>query len=64
MNTNHPLIQIISKLQKTKPDVASSIAKGVYDLSLLSQRELESSEIEALVARQTEVLEKIGSLLA
>lgn len=63
VNTNNKLIQAIAKLQQKQPEVASSIAQGVYDLSLLSQREVDASELEQVVNRQTEVLEKIASLL-
>lgn len=63
VNTNNKLIQTIAALQDKKPEVASSIAKGVYDLSLLSQREVDPLELEKVVERQQEVLEKIASLL-
>jgi HSP90 family molecular chaperone len=63
VNTNHALIQLIERLHKTRPEIATSLAKGVYDLSLLAQRELEPGELEHVVSRQTEVLEKLGSLI-
>ncbi len=63
VNTNNKLIQAIQKLQAKQPEVASSIAKGVYDLSLLSQKEVGPDEFEPIVIRQTEILEKITSLL-
>ncbi len=63
VNTNSPLIQMIVRLEPKQPEIAREIAKGVYDLSLLSQRELEPSELERVVARQTQILEKLGSLI-
>lgn len=63
VNTNSKLIQTIQKLQEKQPEIAKEIAKGVYDLSLLSQRELEPSDLESVVNRQTQVLEKLASLL-
>ena len=63
VNTNHPLVQKMDRLQHTQPTVAQEIAKSVYDLSLLSQRELEPSDLEHLIARQTQVLEKLASLI-
>ncbi len=63
VNTNNKLIQTISKLQATQPELAASLAKGVYDLSLLSQKEVEPIELEEIVSRQTAILEKLSSLL-
>jgi hypothetical protein len=40
------------------------MVKGVYDLSLLSQREIEPGEIDRVISQQTEILEKLASLLA
>jgi molecular chaperone HtpG len=63
VNTNSPLIQLIEKLQNKQPDIAAEMAKSVYDMALLSQRELESGDLEKVVARQTVILEKLGSLI-
>lgn len=63
VNTNNPLIQLIEKLQINKPEIAADLAKSVYDMSLLSQRELEPGDLEKVVTRQTQILEKLGSLI-
>ncbi len=63
VNTNNKLVQTIFRLQQKQPEVASSIAKSIYDLSLLSQREVEAGDVESIVHRQTEILEKMASLL-
>ncbi len=63
VNTNNKLIQAIFRLQTKQPEVAASIAKSVYDLSLLAQREIEPTQLEEVVARQTEILEKMAALL-
>ena len=63
VNTNNALIQLIERLQNKRPDIAADIAKSVYDMALLSQRELEPGDLEKVVLRQTQVLEKIGSLI-
>ena len=63
VNTNNPLIQLIERLQANRPEIAADLARSVYDMSLLSQRELEPGDLEKVVARQTQVLEKIGSLI-
>lgn len=63
VNTNNKLIQAIGRLYKQEPEIASSIAKSVYDLTLLAQREIEPTELEQIVKRQTLILEKMASLL-
>ncbi|PIS02496.1 MAG: molecular chaperone HtpG [Chlamydiae bacterium CG10_big_fil_rev_8_21_14_0_10_42_34] len=63
VNTNNKLIQTITKLHKKQPEVASEIAKSLYDLSLLSQREIDPANLEDVVTRQTEILEKMSTLL-
>lgn len=63
VNTNNKLIQAIARLSQKQPEVAASISKGVYDLSLLSQREVDPSELEQVITRQTDILEKIATLL-
>jgi len=64
VNTNSPLIQTIARLQEKQPEIAGEMAKSVYDLSLLSQRELDPADLEKLVSRQTQILEKLGSLIS
>jgi molecular chaperone HtpG len=63
VNTNSKLIQAIVRLQTKEPATAKEIAKGVYDLSLLSQREVEPTEVDRVIAHQTEILEKLAALL-
>lgn len=63
VNTNHKLIQTISRIHQKQPEAAASLAKSVYDLSLLSQREIEPADLEQIVARQTEMLGKMADLL-
>ncbi len=62
VNTNNKLIQAIARLNQKQPEIASSIAKGIYDLSLLSQREIEPAQLEQVVSRQMELLEKLAYL--
>ncbi len=63
INTNNKLIQTIAKLKEKQPDVAKEMAKGIYDLSLLSQREVEPGDIDRVISQQTEILEKLSALL-
>lgn len=63
VNTNNPLIQAIAKLQTKQPEIAEEIARSVFDLSLLSQAELEPKDLETVIARQTEILQKLAGLI-
>lgn len=63
VNTNSKLIQIIAKLQEKQPAMASELAQNVFDLSLLSQKELEPAKAEEVLARQTGILERLAALI-
>jgi len=63
VNTNNKLIQAIARLSPKQPDLAASLAKSLYDLSLLGQKEIDPSELELLISHQTALLEKLASLL-
>ncbi|HSX38442.1 MAG TPA: molecular chaperone HtpG [Chlamydiales bacterium] len=63
VNTNSKLIQMIAKLKDRYPSAATEMAKGVYDLSLLSQREVHTGELDQVIAQQTKLLENLASLL-
>ena len=63
VNTNNKLIQAIARRAPTQPEIAKEMAQGVYGLSLLAGREVESGEIDLFLSRQTEILEKLASLI-
>jgi molecular chaperone HtpG len=63
VNTNNKLIQTISRLYPKQPELAASLIKGIYDLSLLGQREIEPADLEQIVSRQTQILEKLAERL-
>jgi len=63
VNTNSKLVQAIAHLQAKQPEAASELARHLFDLSLLTQKELEPKEVEQVLARQTAVLEKLASLI-
>jgi molecular chaperone HtpG len=63
VNTNSRLIQTLIKLQKKEPAVAQEVARGIYDLSLMSQRETEQGDFDRVITQQTQILEKLTSLL-
>ena len=49
--------------QRKQPEIAQEMARSVYDLARLAQRELEPADLENVVARQTKILENLSSLL-
>ncbi len=63
VNTNNALVGTIERLQQKNPPLATDIAKSLYDLSLLAQREMDPKDLEKMIARQTQILEKLGSLI-
>ncbi|MCB1072033.1 MAG: molecular chaperone HtpG [Chlamydiia bacterium] len=59
VNTNSELIQSIRKMESKDPELASSLIQQLYELSLLSQRELEPGDFSAFLKRSSELLEKL-----
>lgn len=60
VNTNNPLIATVRRLNETHADLATEVVKEIYDLSLLSQRELDPKSLNAFVARSMHVLEHLA----
>jgi molecular chaperone HtpG len=63
INTNSKLVQTIVKLQGSKPELATDLAKHILDLSLLAQKELDPAETPRVLARQSTILEKLAELV-
>lgn len=63
VNTNNKLIQTLLKLEKKQPEIATDLARHLYDLSLLSARELDAEETEQALFKQTAILGKLADLL-
>jgi molecular chaperone HtpG len=61
VNTNHPLIQKLYGLQNQNPTLAKELSHYLYELSLLSQKELKESELSSFVARSHRVLNALVS---
>jgi molecular chaperone HtpG len=60
LNTNNKLIHAIYKLKEKDAALAKDLSKQVYDLSLLSQKELEPSHFSEFIKRSSFVLEKLA----
>lgn len=59
VNTNNPLIEAIRKLDKTKPELAKELTLEVYELALLSQKEMEPHTLHEFVNRSNHILESL-----
>lgn len=64
INTNHPLMNAIVDLHDKEPSLSKGIVRELYDLALLSQRELEPSALKSFVERSTKLLEQMATKLA
>jgi len=60
VNTNSPLIQSMTKLGDKDPELAKEMALQLYELSLLSQKELEPTHFPEFLKRSNAVLEKLS----
>jgi molecular chaperone HtpG len=63
LNTNNKLVQAIQRLQTHRPETAQQLSRHLYDLTLLSQKELEPSQVEEVIRRQTSLLEQLASCI-
>lgn len=62
VNTNHKLIQSLYQLEQNHPNLAQVVAHHLYELSLLSQKEMKPETISQFVHRSTEVIEQLLSV--
>ncbi len=60
VNTNNPLMSALLKMDKKNPDLTKEMVKQVYELSLLSQREIEPEQLNAFITRTNTVLEQLA----
>ncbi|MBS0606228.1 MAG: hypothetical protein JSR57_04695, partial [Verrucomicrobia bacterium] len=58
-NTNNKLVQSIFAMKEQNPELANEMVHHLYELSLLSQKELEPSAISQFVSRSNKVLEHL-----
>lgn len=59
VNTNSPLMNAIHQLDKSQPVLAEEMVREVYELAMLSQREIDASGLNAFIKRTSYVLEKL-----
>lgn len=57
VNTNNPLMLAIRRLDRLKPELAGDLVREVYELALLSQREMLPGALHEFVHRTNRLLE-------
>lgn len=60
VNTNNGLIASIQKLDRTNPDLAKELIMEVYELALLSQREMLPEALNEFITRSNRILEALA----
>ncbi|MBB65144.1 MAG: molecular chaperone HtpG [Waddliaceae bacterium] len=63
VNTNNSLVQSIQDLNKTDPAIAKELSEQLYDLTLLSQREMDVNALGTYVSKSTALLEQLAQKL-
>lgn len=63
VNTNNKLIQSIYQMKEKDSPFAEELVQHLYELSLLSQRELEAGALSQFVTRSSQILEKMAARL-
>lgn len=63
VNTNSKLIHAIYSMEQKNPELAKEMAMAVYDLTLLSQKEMEVENLPSFVSRNTSILEKLANFV-
>jgi molecular chaperone HtpG len=59
VNTNSELISALYQMKEKKPELAKEAVTHLYELSLLSQKELEPEKLGAFIARSTKVMHSL-----
>lgn len=62
VNTNNPLVAALPELDAAHPELAEQLAKEVYDLSSLSQLEIDPKKMPEFIQRTTQVLKSLVEL--
>ena len=63
VNTNNPLIKMIQKLDSVDPALTQDMVNQAYELSLLSQREMDPVTLNDFISRSNRVLEKLVEMI-
>lgn len=63
VNTNHPLMAFIQRIEELDPELATDMIKEAYHLALLSQREMAPEALNSFVTLCNRVLIRLADLL-
>ncbi|MBS0654239.1 MAG: molecular chaperone HtpG [Verrucomicrobia bacterium] len=63
VNTNSPVITSLYQMKDHQPELAKMMAQQIVDLALLSQKEMDTSQLKEFVARSNSLLEKVAQTL-
>lgn len=63
VNTNNKLIQAIEKIHEKNPGLAKELTHQIYDLALLSQKEMDGDSFSKFVQRSSQILEDLTTEL-
>lgn len=61
LNTNNPLVKSLEKIESQDPTLAKALLEQMFDLSLLSQKELDAEKLAHFVEKQSQLLEKMAA---
>jgi molecular chaperone HtpG len=61
VNTNNPLIESLGDLKEKDPALVKDLVLHVYDLALLSQREMSPEALNSFIERSSHVMEKLAT---
>lgn len=59
VNTNSPLVTAIQKLDQKDPDLSKEMVHELYELAMLSQREIDADKLNNFIQRTSHILEKL-----
>lgn len=60
VNTNSPLVGAVRKLDGINPELAKDLSRQLYELALLSQREMHPVDLNEFISRTNRVLEELA----
>lgn len=64
LNTNHPLITTLPKLSEKNPEKAKELVQHLYELTLLSQREMTTGMLASFIKRSQSTLTDLAQTLS
>ena len=60
INTNNSLVDSMHKLKEKSPELSKKLVKQLYDLSLLSQKEMHPEALGDFIKRTGSVIEELA----